>query len=104
MNEFRGHICWDSNVSRTIRSDVGAIPLEEDAVFLATHLGLSVETKNHSGMTEAGLLKNLRTAIDENLDAFSNDVVGFVAVDVDDEADTAGVALVHRAIETLSGG
>ena len=42
--------------------------------------------------------------IDENLDAFSNDVVGFVAVDVDDEADTAGVALVHRAIETLSGG
>ena len=69
MNEFRGHICWDSNVSRTIRSDVGAIPLEEDAVFLATHLGLSVETKNHSGMTEAGLLKNLRTAIDENLDA-----------------------------------
>ncbi len=69
MNEFRGHICWDANVSRTIRSDVGAIPLEEDAVFLATHLGLTVETKNQSGMTEAGLLRNLRSAIDENLDA-----------------------------------
>jgi hypothetical protein len=42
--------------------------------------------------------------IDEDLDAFSDDVVGFVAFNAGDEADTAGIVLVAWVVEALWGG
>jgi hypothetical protein len=42
--------------------------------------------------------------IDEDLHAFRDDVVRFVAVDVDHKADATGIALVHRAIQALRRG
>ena len=41
--------------------------------------------------------------VDQDLDAFDDDVVGFLALDVGDEADTAGVVLEARVVETLGG-
>src|SRR4051794_10711465 len=44
MSEFRSYACWSPDtVRRTIFSDVGAMGLEEDALFLATHVSLPVE-------------------------------------------------------------
>jgi len=42
--------------------------------------------------------------VDEDLDAFGNDVMGFVAFDAGDEADAAGVVLVAGVVEALGGG
>ena len=39
--------------------------------------------------------------VDEDLDALEDDVVGLLAVDVDHEADAAGVVLVARIVEPL---
>ena len=39
--------------------------------------------------------------VDENLDALDDDVVRFLALDVGDEADTAGIVFVARVVETL---
>ena len=39
--------------------------------------------------------------VDQNLYALDNDVVRFLALDIGDEADTAGVAFLGRVIETL---
>ena len=39
--------------------------------------------------------------IDQNLDALQNDVVRFLAVDVGDKADAAGVVLVGRIVKSL---
>ena len=42
--------------------------------------------------------------VDEDLDAFGDDVVGFVAFDAGDEADAAGVVLVAGVVQPLWGG
>jgi hypothetical protein len=42
--------------------------------------------------------------VDEELDAFGDDVVGFVAFDAGDETDAAGVVLVAGVVEALGGG
>ena len=39
--------------------------------------------------------------VDEDLQSLGDDVVRLLALDVDDEADTAGVVLVLRIVETL---
>ena len=41
--------------------------------------------------------------IDQDFDAFDDDVVRFVALDVGDEAYPTGIVLMTRVIETLSG-
>jgi hypothetical protein len=42
--------------------------------------------------------------IDEDLDAFSDDVVGFVAFNAGDEADAASIVLVAGVVKALGGG
>jgi len=42
--------------------------------------------------------------VEEDLDTFSDDVVGFVAFNAGDEADTAGVVLVAGVVEALGSG
>ena len=39
--------------------------------------------------------------VDENLQALGDDVVGLYALDVDHEANAAGVVFVSRVVETL---
>ncbi len=42
--------------------------------------------------------------VDEDLDALDDDVVGFLAFDIGDKADTAGIMLVARVVEALRRG
>ena len=39
--------------------------------------------------------------VDEDLDALDDDVVRFLALDVGDETDTAGIVFIARVVETL---
>ena len=42
--------------------------------------------------------------VNQNLDAFDDDLVGPVALDVGDETDTAGIVFDPRVIEALGAG
>ncbi len=42
--------------------------------------------------------------VHEHLERLLDDAVRFAPLHVDDEADAAGVAIVHRVVEALSGG
>lgn len=67
MSGFRSYTCWDrETVRRTIFSDVGAIDLEEDALFLSTHMSLPVEQRkpSHDVVDEYAVLHRLVEAID----------------------------------------
>ena len=60
----------------------------------------------------AGAIAGLRIAaacaamgqVEQNLYALHDDVVRFLALDVGDKANAAGIVLVARVVETLSGG
>ena len=42
--------------------------------------------------------------VDQDLNAFEDDVVGFMAFDAGDEADPAGIVFMARVVETLGSG
>lgn len=69
MTEFRSYSCWDpQTIRQTIFSDVGAIALEDDALFLSTHVSLPVEQRkpSHDVVDEQSVLNGVLEAIDAN--------------------------------------
>ena len=58
---------------------------------------------------DAGAVAGFRVAaagaavgqVDENLDALDDDVVGFLALDAGDEANSAGIVLMARVVQSL---
>lgn len=69
MSEFRSYSCWDpQTIRQTIFSDVGAIDLEDDALFLSTHVSLPIEQRkpSHDVVNEQTVRQGLLEAINSN--------------------------------------
>jgi len=78
-------------------AEVGALAGEE----LVGNLDEDASAITGIGVAAAG---SAVCEVDEDLDAFGDDVVGFVAFDAGYEPDAAGVVLVAGVVESLGGG
>lgn len=116
MTEFRSHRCWDgATVQETIWSDIGAFGLEDDALFLATHVTLPVERLKPSSDTtdENAILRcvnealeragrqNLVVAITGPSGSGKSHLVRWVRAHLNDEDPTIEIVYIPRRVTTL---
>ena len=78
---------------------------EAEAVTLTGEEGVGDLDEDAGAVTGVGVAAGGAAVgqVDEDLDSLEDDLVGLAALDVDDEADAAGVALGARVVETLRG-
>ncbi|WP_035278499.1 ATP-binding protein [Actinokineospora spheciospongiae] len=118
MTSMKGYRCWESEaVRQTVYSDIGALPADADALFLAAHTPMSLEHPHGravagEGAGERDVLNALRESVGDQerntliavtggSGAGKSHVVRWVHANLDLDENRYHVLYVPRAIQTI---